>query len=92
MYVLQGSIVTGDAAIASSSLSDDDMTKLWHMHLGHMSESGLIELSKRGLLDGQGISKLKFCEHYIFGKQKRVRFTRGTHNTEGTLDYIHLNL
>ncbi|KAG8473064.1 hypothetical protein CXB51_035003 [Gossypium anomalum] len=92
LYVLQGSIVTGDAAVASSFLSDDDITKLWHMHLGHMSENGMVELSKRGLLDGQGICKLNFCEHYVFGKQKRVRFTRGIHNTKGTLEYIHSDL
>ncbi|KAG8497270.1 hypothetical protein CXB51_008544 [Gossypium anomalum] len=72
LYVLQGSTVTGDAAIASSSLLDDDITKLWHMRLGHMSENGMTELSKRGLLDGQGICKLNFCEHCVFGKQKRV--------------------
>ncbi|KAG8472574.1 hypothetical protein CXB51_034372 [Gossypium anomalum] len=71
LYVLQGSTVTGDAAVASSSLSDDDITKLWHMRLGHMRENGIVELSKRGLLDGQGICKLNFCEHYVFGKQKR---------------------
>ncbi|KAG8497429.1 hypothetical protein CXB51_008736 [Gossypium anomalum] len=41
LYVLQGSTVTGDAAVASSSLSDDDITKLWHMRLGHMSENGM---------------------------------------------------
>ncbi|KAG8481133.1 hypothetical protein CXB51_025928 [Gossypium anomalum] len=82
VYVLQGSTVTGDAAVASSSLSDDDITKLWHMRLGHMSENGMVELSKRGLLDGQGICKLNFCEHCVFGKQKRVRFTRGIHNTK----------
>ncbi|KAG8481491.1 hypothetical protein CXB51_026341 [Gossypium anomalum] len=58
-----GSTVTGDAVVASSSLSDDDITKLWHMRLGHMSENGMVELSKRGLLDGQGICKLNFCEH-----------------------------
>ncbi|KAG8488765.1 hypothetical protein CXB51_016773 [Gossypium anomalum] len=92
LYVLQGSTVTGDAAIASSSLSDDDITKLWHMRLGHMSENDMVELSKRGLLDGQGICKLNFCEHCVFGKQKRVRFTRGIHNTKGTLEYIHSDL
>ncbi|KAG8503958.1 hypothetical protein CXB51_002230 [Gossypium anomalum] len=59
----QGSTVTSDAAVTSSSLSDDDITKLWHMRLGHMSENGMVELSKRGLLDGQGICKLNFCEH-----------------------------
>ncbi|KAG8478786.1 hypothetical protein CXB51_028618 [Gossypium anomalum] len=90
LYVLQGSTVTGDVAIASSSLSDDDITKLWHMCLGHMSENGMVELSKRGLLDGQGICKP--CEHCVFRKQKRVRFTRGIHNTKGTLEYIHSDL
>ncbi|KAG8501427.1 hypothetical protein CXB51_003754 [Gossypium anomalum] len=64
LYILQGSTVTGDAAAASSSLSDDDITKLWHMRLRHMSENGMVELSKRGLLDGQGICKLNFYEHY----------------------------
>ncbi|KAG8482827.1 hypothetical protein CXB51_024187 [Gossypium anomalum] len=68
LYILQGSTVTGDAVVASSSLSDDDITKLWHMRLGHMSENGMAELSKRGLLDGQGICKLNFCEHCVFGK------------------------
>ncbi|KAG8496686.1 hypothetical protein CXB51_007936 [Gossypium anomalum] len=92
LYVLQGSTVTGDTAVASSSLSDDDITKLWHMRLGHMSENGMVELSKRGLLDGQGICKLNFCEHCVFGKQKRVRFTRGIYNTKETLEYIHSDL
>ncbi|KAG8499392.1 hypothetical protein CXB51_005981 [Gossypium anomalum] len=92
LYVLQGSTFTGNAAVTSSSLSDDDITKLWHMRLGHMSENGMTELSKRGLLDGQGICKLNFCEHCVFGKQKRVRFTRGIHNMKGTLEYIHSDL
>ena len=30
--------------------------KLWHMRLGHMSENGMVELSRRGLLDGQKTS------------------------------------
>ncbi|KAG8488574.1 hypothetical protein CXB51_016504 [Gossypium anomalum] len=76
LYVLQGSTFTGDAAVASSSLLDDDITKLWHMRLRHMSENGMAELSKRGLLDGQGICKLNFCEHCVFAKQNRVQFTR----------------
>ncbi|KAG8501651.1 hypothetical protein CXB51_004782 [Gossypium anomalum] len=65
-----GSTVTGDAAVASSSLSDDDISKLWHMRLGHMSENGMVELSKRGLLDGQGIYKLNFCEHCVLGSKR----------------------
>ncbi|KAG8479047.1 hypothetical protein CXB51_028919 [Gossypium anomalum] len=72
LYVFQGSTITGDADVASSFLSDDDITRLWHMHLGNMSENNMTELSKRGLLDGQGICKLKFCKYYVFGKKKRV--------------------
>ncbi|KAG8490763.1 hypothetical protein CXB51_013984 [Gossypium anomalum] len=42
-----GSTITGDAAVTASSLSDDDITKLWHMRLGYMSENGMVELSKK---------------------------------------------
>ncbi|KAG8473757.1 hypothetical protein CXB51_035572 [Gossypium anomalum] len=59
LYVLQGSTITNDAAVASSSLSDDDITQIWHMRLGHMSENGMVELSKRGLLDGREIKPPK---------------------------------
>ena len=89
-YVLQDSTVTGDVVVDTPSLSNGDVTRLQHMPLGHMNENGMAELSKRGLLNGQGINKLKFCEHYIFGKQERVKFTKGIHNTNGTLDYTIL--
>ncbi|XP_027174167.1 LRR receptor kinase SERK2-like [Coffea eugenioides] len=89
----EGSTVTGAAAVSTSSLSDTDITKLWHMRLGHMSEKGLGILSKRGLLCGQSTGPLEFCEHCIFGKQKRVSFSSpAIHKTKGTLDYIHSDL
>ena len=62
------------------------------MRLGHMSEIGLAELSKRGLLGGHSIGKLKFYEHCVFGKHKRVRFHTSVHTTEGILDYVHSDL
>nr|CAD41912.2 OSJNBa0033G05.13 [Oryza sativa Japonica Group] len=92
LYHLQGTTILGNVATVSDSLSNSDATNLWHMRLGHMSEIGLAELSKRGLLDGQSISKLKFCEHCIFGKHKRVKFNTSTHTTEGILDYVHSDL
>ena len=57
LYVLQGSTVIGDV-VASRSLSKDDIMKLWHMRLNHMSENGMTEFSRRGLLNGQKTSKL----------------------------------
>ena len=58
LYAQQGATIIGDVAIVSLSLSEDDITKLWHMRLGHMNENGMVELSRRGLLDGQKTSKL----------------------------------
>ena len=92
LYVLNGSTVTSSATFSSSSMSDSDVTKLWNMRLGHMSEKGLTLLTKRGLLCGQSTGKMDFCEHCVFGKQKRLSFGIGIHNTRGSLDYIHSDL
>jgi hypothetical protein len=62
------------------------------MRLGYISELGLAELSKRGLLDGHTMDKLQFFEHCVFGKHKRVKFNTSTHTTKGILDYVHSDL
>ena len=55
-----------------------------------MSEKGMHLLHKRGYLND--IGKLEFCEHCVFGKQKRVSFSLSTHYTKGILDYIRFDL
>ena len=62
------------------------------MRLGHMSELGMAELIKRDLLDGCTMGKMKFYEHCIFHKHKRVKFNASIHTTKGTLDYVHADL
>ena len=62
------------------------------MRLGHMSELGITKLIERDLLDGCTVGKMKFCEHCIFGKHKRVKFNASVHTTKGTLDYVHADL
>jgi hypothetical protein len=62
------------------------------MRLGHMSEKGMHLLSKQGHLGKHGISKLEFCKHCVFGKQKKVSFSTTTHRTKGILDYVHSDL
>ena len=69
-------------------MTDGDVTILWHMRLRQISENCLTELSRRGLLDGQGY----YCEHCVFRKQRQVKFTKSIHNTKGTLDYLHSDL
>ncbi|KAK3029672.1 hypothetical protein RJ639_039164 [Escallonia herrerae] len=92
LYLLQGSTVTGAAATTSSSDIDSDTTKLWHVLLRHMSDRDMDVLSKQDLLGSKKIGKLDFCEHCVFGKQCRVKFSRAVHTTKDTVDYIHLDL
>ncbi|KAH0725013.1 hypothetical protein KY284_000878 [Solanum tuberosum] len=87
----EGSTVTGVASV--STQYDSDITKLWHMRLGHMSEKSLSILSKRGLLCGQSTENMEFCKYCVFEKQKRVSFKYpAIHRIKGTLDHIHSDL
>ncbi|KAH9648835.1 hypothetical protein KPL70_025759 [Citrus sinensis] len=89
LYVLQGTAITGAVGVSNQSL---DKTMMWHLRLGHMSERGLRELSKQGVLGRDKIETLRFCEECLLGKSSRVKFSTGVHNSKGTLDYIHADL
>ncbi|KAK3002767.1 hypothetical protein RJ639_019013 [Escallonia herrerae] len=73
--IFWGSTITGGATIALSSDIDFETTKLWHMRLGHMSEKGMDMLSKQGLLGSKRNMNAGFCEHCVFGKQYRMKFS-----------------
>lgn len=97
LYVMDGTLVCDSVAAVDSSgssadTSEIDVGKLWHIRLAHMSEKGLSILSKRGLLDGQAVDKIDFCEECVLGKFKRSKFGPAVHRTKGTLDYIHSDL
>ena len=66
-------------------------TNLWHQRLSRISEKGLYEFSKQGLLGNHKLSAIDFYEHYIYGKAYRVKFGKGNNNTKGILDYFHLD-
>lgn len=73
-------------------MSKDSSIKLWHLRLAHISEKALEELHKQGLLEGIDYEKLDFCEHCLYGKQKRVKFTTSAHTTKGIMDYVHSDI
>ncbi|KAK8931206.1 hypothetical protein KSP39_PZI016897 [Platanthera zijinensis] len=87
LYRLIGSTITGDAGV--STTPDEDSSLLWHARLGHMSERGLLELHKKGLLKGIKTCKLDFCETCVLGKQCKVKFVTSSKRSKQVLEYIH---
>ena len=87
LFKLQGNTILNSAGLVS--ISEPNASKLWHYRLGHVSEKGLEELHKQGLIGNGNYQKLSFCEHCVYGKQKRVSFHNATHTTQGILDYVH---
>jgi hypothetical protein len=71
LYLCIGNI---DYSIYLASTRVD--TKIWHHRLGHMSEKGMLIFHKRNLLLDLKQIYLDFCEHCVYGKQKRVIFLR----------------
>ncbi|KAG6385324.1 hypothetical protein SASPL_154157 [Salvia splendens] len=63
LYVLRGSIVANSADIASSEVAIKDMTKLWHMRLGHMGERGIRIMPNRDFLSG---NKVQFSANTVY--------------------------
>ena len=49
IYELEGSTVIGGAAVATTHEPTMDDKLLWHLLLGHMSETGMLKLHARGL-------------------------------------------
>ncbi|KAH9668238.1 hypothetical protein KPL70_021339 [Citrus sinensis] len=90
VYVLDGEIIAGESGFSGSIKTDH--TRLWDLRLGHISEKGLKELEKQGVLGKEKIGSLEFCEDCVFGKSSRASFKRSNQKSENVLDYIHSDL
>lgn len=90
VYPLEGNNVMNKKAYVSSKPINE--TEIWHKRLGHVSERGLQEQSKHGLLGKVKLEQLDFCEHCVLGKLCRVKFGTGKKTTKRTLDYVHSDL
>ncbi|KAL5544596.1 hypothetical protein UlMin_008380 [Ulmus minor] len=91
LYLLQGSTVIGMAATVTE-LGKNSSVSLWHKRLGHVSERGLHELEKQGLFGSEKLGGLDFCEHCVYGKATRVKFSKSSYVTKETLGYVHSDL
>ncbi|CAJ2678716.1 unnamed protein product [Trifolium pratense] len=90
LYILEGSTVISNALV--TSVENADITKLWHLRLGHVSERGLVELAKQGLLGKEKLNKLDFCDNCTLGKQHKVKFGVGVHKSTRPFEYLHSDL
>ncbi|KAE8695859.1 U-box domain-containing protein 31 [Hibiscus syriacus] len=54
----------------------DGKSNLWHQRLGHMSEKGMKTLLSKGKVPDLKNVDVGLCEDCIFGKQKKVSFTK----------------
>ena len=63
--------------IVSLAAGKDDNANLWHRRLGHLSGSGMKVLHSMNVLPNLSNPDFNFCEDCIFGKQKKVTFTKG---------------
>ena len=80
LYTFTGQTVTNKV---STVLKEDvGITKLWHQRLGHISHRGLQELEKQTVLGNYKQTDLPFCEHCVFHKATRVKFSKTVHETQ----------
>jgi len=79
LYILEGFIVIAHASVSSIDILD--ITKLWHLRLGHVSERGLVELAKQGLLGNEKLNKLYFCDKCISMSFFSYLFSKLTSNS-----------
>ncbi|KAL5548763.1 hypothetical protein UlMin_003994 [Ulmus minor] len=91
LYEVFGEIVA-KCNIATGLITKEEKAMLWHNRIGHTSEKGLQVFSKQGLLEGDQVSNLEFCEDCVMGKQHRLSFKATVHISKGILDYAHVDL
>ena len=89
LYKMKGSIIVGDT---SATTEKEDITKLWHMYLGHMSERDVQILHNKGALPGIKYCKLNLFKFCIMGRQRRIAFSTSQHKIKGLLDLIHTDV
>jgi len=66
---------------------------LWHQRLGHMSEKGMKLMATKGKLSNLKHVDVGVYEHCIFGKQKKVSFSRAGKNPKvEKLELVHTDI
>jgi len=92
-YPLTGKTVKRDLAVGINESKDQtECMRIWHMRLRHMSEKGLSLLGEKGLLKNMKKPCKEFCEHCVYGKAHRLKFSTSKHKSRGLLDFVHIDV
>ena len=70
MYLYQGSTAVGTTTVVSEADKVAEMSRLWHMRLGHAGEKSLQTLAMQGLLKGERLASWIFVSN-VFWESKR---------------------
>lgn len=62
LYTLEGETLNG---LLNATENNQNDSMLWHLRLAHISNRGLQELYKQGLLGNNPIDQLDFCEDCV---------------------------
>lgn len=89
MYILERFKVL-DETYAMTALKCE--TRLWHVHLDHMSEKCMNILHKENLLPRLRSCKLEFCDYGVSKKHMRRAFGIGIHRSKTILEYVHYDV
>lgn len=70
----------------------DEEGRLWHLRLGHISESNLNKMVNQGMTKGSGKYKLQQCDECILSRSTKLPYDTTEKHVNNLLEYVHLDL
>ena len=89
LYRMEGLVVINSTEVSAAAQEDQLAYQLWYYRIDHLSDRGLMELSRRGLIPALKKEGDDLCESCINDKQHRVRFASSNKRSEAILEPVH---
>ena len=84
LYYLQADVIINEAnSVKSSDIS------LWHLRLGHVSQGGIKQLVKQGVIQEAVDLSSRECDICVLGKSKKGSYPTGRHTSTQPMEYAH---
>ena len=76
-------------------VSRDDVSRLWHLRLGHLGHTGLSEMVRKNSVQGMPSNlqfEKDFCEGCVIGKHARNSFGKSSYRAKRVLELVHTDI